>query len=45
MEVAAIEAARKGSLKPIKLQVNYQTIRTTNSKSIALDSSKHVGQA
>jgi carbamoyl-phosphate synthase large subunit len=45
MEVAAIEAARKGSLKPIKLQVNYQTIKSSKNKSMASNSSKHVGQA
>jgi len=45
MEVSAISVARKGSLKPIKLQVNYQTLRTKTNNNIASDSSKYLGQA
>jgi len=45
MEVAAIIEAKKGSLTPIKLQVNYQTLKSTNKNNIAIDSSTHFGQA
>ena len=45
MEVAAIIEAKKGSLTPIKLQVNYQTLKSTNKNNIAIDSSTHLGQA
>ena len=45
MEVAAILEAKKGSLKPIKLQVNYQTLKSKNKNNIAIDSSTHFGQA
>jgi carbamoyl-phosphate synthase large subunit len=46
MEVAAISEARKGTLKPLKLQVNYQTVKNeTKNKNIASDSSKYLGQA
>ncbi|CAI8256555.1 MAG: Carbamoyl-phosphate synthase large chain [Methanobacteriota archaeon] len=45
MEVAAIIEAKKGSLKPIKLQVNYQTLKSKNKNNIAINSSTHFGQA
>jgi len=32
-------------LTPIKLQVNYQTLKSTNKNNIAIDSSTHLGQA
>ena len=44
MEVSAISVARKGNLKPLKLQVNYQTLKNKN-ENIASNSSKYFGQA
>ena len=45
MEVSAMKEARKGSLKPIKLQVNYNTINKKLKENIGFESSKDLGQA
>ena len=45
MEVSAMKEARKGSLKPIKLQVNYNTINKKVKQNIGFESSKDLGQA
>ena len=44
MEVSAMKEAKKGSLKPIKLQVNYTTINNKIKQKIGFESSKDVGQ-
>ena len=45
MEVSAMKEAKKGTLKPIKLQVNYNTINKKLKQKIGFESSKDLGQA
>ena len=45
MEVSAMKEARKGTLRPIKLQVNYNTINRKLKQNIGFESSKDLGQA